>query len=54
MPDYKKMYFQLAAKVAEAIEILLKSQQKGEEEYMDGEPPTIKAITVREGKDDPE
>ena len=31
MPDYRKMYFALAAKVADAIDILVAAQQAGEE-----------------------
>ena len=38
MLDYKTMYFQLAAKVADALDILLKALQEGETEFMDGEP----------------
>ena len=34
MPDYKTMYFQLAAKVADAVELLIEAQQKGEEQYL--------------------
>ena len=37
MTDYKKMYFQLAAKVADAMDTLLKAQQEGEQEFMEGE-----------------
>ncbi|EHL07322.1 hypothetical protein HMPREF0322_01977 [Desulfitobacterium hafniense DP7] len=37
MTDYKRMYFQLAAQVADAVDILLKAQQEGEKEFMDGE-----------------
>ena len=33
MPDYEKMYFQLAARVADAIDILISAQQQGEDEY---------------------
>ena len=32
MPDYKRMYFQLAAKVADVIDILIEAQQRGEED----------------------
>ena len=39
MPDYEKMYFQLAAKVADAIEILVSAQQQGEDEYAKEETP---------------
>jgi hypothetical protein len=34
MPNYEKMYFELAACVADAIELLIKAQQKGEEGYI--------------------
>lgn len=34
MPDYKAMYFELAAQVANAIELLIKAQQTGEEAYI--------------------
>jgi hypothetical protein len=32
--DYKKMYFKLAAHVADAVELLEKAQQEGESEYV--------------------
>jgi len=35
MPDYKKMYFELAAKVADAIDILIEAQQNGESDYVE-------------------
>ncbi|SPF41141.1 conserved hypothetical protein [Candidatus Desulfosporosinus infrequens] len=55
MPDYKMMYFQLAAKVADAMDILLKAQQEGEEEFMDGEPfPGLKVMTIRDENRDSE
>ena len=51
MPDYKKMYFQLAAKVADALDILLKAQQEGEAEFVDGEQlPGLKVLDVQEEK----
>ncbi|MEA4921581.1 MAG: hypothetical protein VB078_11785 [Clostridiaceae bacterium] len=31
MPNYKAMYFALAAQVANAIDLLIKAQQEGEE-----------------------
>ena len=37
MPDYKAMYFQLAAKVADAVELLITAQQQGENAYIEGE-----------------
>lgn len=49
MTDYKKMYFQLAARVADAMDILLKAQQEGESEFMAGEPfPESKAVVIRD------
>ncbi|MBW7573063.1 hypothetical protein [Caproiciproducens faecalis] len=38
MPDYRKMYFELAAKVEDAVELLVKAQQKGENDYVDESP----------------
>ena len=35
MPDYKEMYFQLAAKVANAVDILVEAQQQGEYDYIE-------------------
>lgn len=35
MPDYKSMYFALAAQVANAIALLVKAQRNGEESAMD-------------------
>lgn len=55
MPDYKTMYFQLAAKVADAMDILLKAQQEGEAEFMDGEPsPGLKVMTIQNENRDSE
>lgn len=33
MPDYKSMYFQLAAKVADAVDLLVQAQQDGENAF---------------------
>ena len=41
MPDYKKMYFQLSAKVADAVDILVKAQRQGEKDYMEEEFPVF-------------
>lgn len=41
MPDYKEMYFQLAAKVANAIDILVEAQQQGENDYSEEETSVI-------------
>ena len=35
MPNFEKMYFDLAAKVADAIDLLTKIQQECEESYID-------------------
>ena len=49
MTDYKKMYFQLAAKVADVMDILLKAQREGEKEYMEGEPfPEGKVMVIQD------
>jgi hypothetical protein len=37
MPNYKTMYFQLAAKAADAVELLTAAQQQGEDAYVEGE-----------------
>ena len=34
MPDYEKIYFALTARVADAIELLIKIQQECEEAYI--------------------
>ena len=47
VPDYKSMYFSLAAKVATAIELLHDSQLQGEDAYIDGEPQCL-TMAVRE------
>lgn len=39
MMDYRTMYFKLAAKVADALDILLKAQQEGETQFMNEEQP---------------
>jgi len=54
MPDYKKMYFQLAAKVADAIDSLQEALQQGESDFMEGEPQLIKIAAAKEEKDDNE
>jgi hypothetical protein len=35
MPDYKTMYYQLAAKVADAVELLISAQQQGELQFVE-------------------
>lgn len=47
MPDYKEMYFHLAASIADAVDILLKAQQDGESDYLQGKE---KISEVREKK----
>ena len=41
MPDYKSMYFQLAAKVADAVDLLIQAQENGENAYADDPPETV-------------
>ena len=53
--DYRKMYFQLAAKVADAMDILSKAQREGEDEYMNGEPFSgLKVIVIQDENRDSE
>ncbi|SHN69586.1 hypothetical protein [Desulfitobacterium chlororespirans] len=55
MTDYRKMYFQLAAQVADAVDILLKAQQEGEREFVDGEPYSgLKGIALQDENHDSE
>ena len=51
MPDYKRMYFQLAAKVADAIEILIEAQQRGENDDNEGEAPVL-VLAKNEAKEE--
>lgn len=41
MPDYKAMYYRLAGKVADAIEILVQAQAEGEQSAMDAPEPAV-------------
>ena len=34
MPDYKAMYYRMAGKMADAIELLIQAQREGEEAAM--------------------
>jgi hypothetical protein len=38
--DYKEMYYQLAAKVADAVELLLSAQQQGEAQFVKNNEPS--------------
>ncbi|MDR0906052.1 MAG: hypothetical protein LBN00_07750 [Oscillospiraceae bacterium] len=37
MPDYEKMYFELAAKVADVVDMLIAAQQRGEDAYIESD-----------------
>jgi hypothetical protein len=53
VPDYKKMYFQLVAKVANAVDILVDAQQQGEDDYIESENLTVTLTDINsETKDD--
>jgi len=54
MPDYMKMYFQMAAKVADAIDSLQKALQQGESDFMEGEPQVIRIAAAKEETEDHE
>lgn len=47
MPDYEKMYFQLAARVADAIDMLVEAQQKGEDDYIEDNLPIVFSAYVK-------
>jgi len=47
MADFKKMYFDLTGAVADAVEILIGAQQKGEEEYISSDETPIKLINMQ-------
>lgn len=51
MPDYKKMYFTLAAKVSDAVNILVAAQQQGEDEYVENPPQVTPLREVRTDED---
>lgn len=50
MPDYKAMYYSLAADVATAIELLIKAQQRGEESALQEESPILNICKKEEAK----
>ncbi|CAB1256134.1 protein of unknown function [Ruminococcaceae bacterium BL-6] len=51
MPDYEKMYFYLASKIADAIEILSEAQRWGENEYIKGGPSMISLLDTEHPED---
>lgn len=52
MPDYKKMYFQLAASVADAVELLIKAQQQGEDGYVKDKTAPVAVLPMEKDKDE--
>ena len=44
MPNYKAMYFHLAARVADAAELLVEAQKAGEEAFMRDDPPPLSIV----------
>ena len=44
MPDYKKMYLEMARKTENAIQILIEVQQKCEEMYINAPEPSVTQI----------
>ena len=52
MPDYKRMYFTLAAKVSDAVNILVAAQQQGEDEYVENPPQVTPLREVKTEQDD--
>ncbi len=52
MPDYKKMYFQLAAEVASAVELLIQAQRQGENSYIEDDAPPFILDRATNGRSD--
>ena len=52
MADYKKMYYELAGSVADAIEILVKAMQQGEETYISAVDAPIVLLTPEKNPDE--
>jgi len=52
MPDYERMYFQLAAKVVDVIDILIEALQLGENDYLEGETPIFILTGVKPEQED--
>jgi len=49
--DYEKMYYQLAAKVSDAVELLVCAQQQGERQFVENEDqPEISFFCGERGK----
>lgn len=51
MPDYKAMYYSLAAQVADAIELLIRAQQNGEESVLEEASPVVTLYPEKNSKD---
>lgn len=51
MPDYKAMYYSLAAQVADAIELLIRAQQNGEESVLEAASPVVTLYPAENSKD---
>jgi hypothetical protein len=50
MPDYKKMYFELAARVADAVALLIEAERNGEEAFIEGQDsPVVQILPGAEG-----
>lgn len=52
MPDYKEMYFQLSAKVANAVDILIEAQRQGESDYMEEKTQIIPITNAKQENND--
>jgi len=52
MPDYKRMYFMLAAKVSDAVNILVAAQQQGEDEYVENPSQVTPLREIKTNQDD--
>ena len=52
MPDYKRMYVALAAKVSDAVNILVAAQQQGENEYVENPPQVTPFREIKTDQED--
>ncbi|MDR0838382.1 MAG: hypothetical protein LBN99_01920 [Oscillospiraceae bacterium] len=50
MPDYEKMYFKLAARLADVTELLIEIQRECEEIYIENEDKPILQIVTEDGE----
>jgi hypothetical protein len=50
MPDYEKMYFKLAARLADVTDLLIEIQRECEELYVENEDKPVLTIVAEDGE----